>query len=337
ESRAVEILEAVRRDMDWDRPLPPDRGRGVALGVRHVGGGALPLRVVVSADGQLTVLTGMPEQGAGAWQVMRRVLAAVAGVDESRVSVRHTSTAGGPPDPGVGGSRVTHLASRAAEDLGRQVRDWLEERIPSVLPTAGSGTRLHDDELSDPDVPGPRIGFAEAVSRLVPGDAPIELSATFDGAAHGPDEPGDYDFAACAVEVEVDRATGAFRLTDALLAVDIGTVVNPVAHRGQLEGGFVFGLGAAVMEELPVDNGAVTALSLADVKLPNVGDVPPLRLALLSTDVGPGAFGAKMAGELTNTVVPPAVANAVADAVGARITELPISAERVHDALGGSR
>jgi CO/xanthine dehydrogenase Mo-binding subunit len=120
---------------------------------------------------------------------------------------------------------------------------------------------------------------------------------------------------------------------DALLVVDVGTVINPVAHRGQLAGGFAFGFGAALMEELVTEDGVVLTLSLADMKLPTSGDMPPLRIVELPTTVGPGAFGAKAAGELTNAPVAPAIANAIADAVGVRITELPITAERVLAAL----
>ena len=120
---------------------------------------------------------------------------------------------------------------------------------------------------------------------------------------------------------------------DAVLAVDVGTVFNPVAHLGQLEGGFVYGLGGALMEEVRVEGGAVVTHNLDDLKLPSMRDLPPLRVIQLPTDIGPGAFGAKMAGELTNTAVAGAIANAVADACGARVRDLPISAERVLRAM----
>jgi CO/xanthine dehydrogenase Mo-binding subunit len=120
---------------------------------------------------------------------------------------------------------------------------------------------------------------------------------------------------------------------DALLVVDRGTVINPIAHRGQLVGGFAFGYGAALMEGLLVEDGVVLNLSLADMKIPTARDLPRLRIVELPTSVGPGAFGAKAAGELTNAPVAPAIANAIADAVGVRLTELPITAERVLEAL----
>jgi len=122
-------------------------------------------------------------------------------------------------------------------------------------------------------------------------------------------------------------------VVDAVQVVDVGTIVNPLAHQGQLEGGFAFGLGAGLMEDLVVADGQVTTLTLGEYKVPTVMDMPPLRTVLLATEIGPGPFGAKAVGEVTNSGVAPAIANAVADAVGARVTELPITAERVLNAL----
>src|SRR5437763_355563 len=137
------------------------------------------------------------------------------------------------------------------------------------------------------------------------------------------------------VEGEGGRDTGAVRPMDAGLGAGGGTVNSRLAHLGQREGGFVFGPGNGLMEELRFEDGKVTTLSLGDYKLPTVADVPPLRTVLLTTDTGPGPFGGKAAGELTNNAVAPAYANAVADAVGVRIRTIPVTAERVFAALHG--
>ena len=333
EARAVEVLEAVRRELPWPDTRRPNRGRGVALGVRHVGGGVQSLRLRLYADGRIEVPTGLADQGAGAHTVIRRVIASVLSVPEDRVTVTRVATAAASPDRGIGGSRVTHVAGRAAEQLGHDLLAWLDERLPAAVPDVPAGATLRDGRLTDPASGATLATFDELVARLVPADDPLELSAKYADTGHGPDEPGDYGFAATAVEVEVDPETGAVRVTDALVVADVGTIINPTAHRGQIEGAFAMGIGAALMEELTVDAGVMTSLSLADVRLPTSADVPSLRIVLLPTDVGPGPFGAKMAGELNNASVAPAVANAVADAVGARVRALPLSAERVLDAL----
>jgi CO/xanthine dehydrogenase Mo-binding subunit len=100
-----------------------------------------------------------------------------------------------------------------------------------------------------------------------------------------------------------------------------------------LNGGFICGLGGALMEDLQVEDGRVTTASLADYKLPTVRDAPPLRTVLVPTTVGPGPWGAKMAGEVSNSGVAPAIANAIADAVGVRLFALPLSAEQIYRQL----
>lgn len=333
EARAVEVLAAAAEAIDWDRPRERGVGVGIAMGARHVGGGKLPLKLRLHADGRIDVRTGLPDQGSGTWQVIRRAVAVSASVDESRVNVTSVPTDQAPFDPGVGGSRTTHLGSRAGELLGLQLREWLEERVPRALPHATPDVTLLSDRFVDRSSGAVLGEFASVVASLVEEDQPLELTAVYEPEAHGPEEGGDYDFAACAVEVAVDVETGELRILDAALAADVGTIINPVAHRGQLEGGFVFGLGGALMEEMAIDGGAITTLSLADLKIPTAGDIPPLRLVLVPTTVGPGAFGAKMAGELTNGPVAPAIGNAIADAVGVRVADLPLTAERIYQAL----
>ena len=146
-----------------------------------------------------------------------------------------------------------------------------------------------------------------------------------------------YGSIAYGVELEVDVETGAFRIVDAALVADVGTVINPVAVRGQLEGGFVFGLGQALMEELVTQDGRVVTANLGDYKIPTIADVPPLRITLLPNTHGPGPFGAKSVGELANPAVSAAVANAIADASGARLFSLPLTADKVLAALRDPR
>jgi putative selenate reductase molybdopterin-binding subunit len=113
----------------------------------------------------------------------------------------------------------------------------------------------------------------------------------------------------------------------------VGTIINPIAHQGQVDGGFIYGLGQAVTEELVHQDGRVLNAHLGEYKLPTQMDAPPFRSVPIPTDIGPGPFGAKAAGELTNTAVAGAVANAVYDAVGVRVTTMPITSERVYQAL----
>jgi CO/xanthine dehydrogenase Mo-binding subunit len=180
-----------------------------------------------------------------------------------------------------------------------------------------------------------RIAAQALAERLAGGAiAPIHVTGEFDGTQHDDAHPADFSFSAIALQVEVDRETGTFAIHDALLVADVGRIINPVAHQGQLDGGFICGIGGATMEEMPLDeSGKLTSLSLADYKLPSMRDIPPLRTILVEAPTANGPFGAKMAGELSNTGVAPALANAVAAAAGVRIHTFPITAERIHAAL----
>ena len=332
QSRVSEVLEAARREIRWDEPRPAGRGRGVAVEIRHVGGGKTSMRMrLLPATGQVEVLTGMVDQGAGAHTVIRRVAAAALSVAAERIQVRYGDTGEAPQDPGAGGSRVTHVIGQAALDGGQRMKATLEDLAAEAFGWPAGEVRLLDDRFVSGQESAP---FEEVAARLGSGP-PVEVSGTYAEHPHGHDEGGDFNASVYAVEVEVDRETGAVRVRDAVQVVDVGTVINPLAHQGQLNGGFAFGIGAALMEELPIDDGGkVAALSLGEYKLPTVMDMPPLRTVLLRTDIGPGPFGAKAVGEVTNSGVAPAIANAVADAVGARVMDLPITSEKVLAALG---
>jgi CO/xanthine dehydrogenase Mo-binding subunit len=120
--------------------------------------------------------------------------------------------------------------------------------------------------------------------------------------------------------------------------MDAAQIVNPVAHQGQIDGGFVMGLGAALMEDVTVnEDGKVTTPSLGEYKLPTMRDVPPLRTILLPAPPGDGPFGTRMIGELSNVGVPAAVVNAIDDAVGVRLAHFPVRAEDVFAALAARR
>jgi CO/xanthine dehydrogenase Mo-binding subunit len=116
-------------------------------------------------------------------------------------------------------------------------------------------------------------------------------------------------------------------------AHDVGTIMNPLTHQGQIEGGMVQGLGYGVMEEIMTADGQISTLSLGDYKLPTVKDIPELVTVLLKSSPGPAPYQGKGIGESSNIPVAAAIANAVAAAVGVRITELPVTAEKVFAAL----
>jgi CO/xanthine dehydrogenase Mo-binding subunit len=133
--------------------------------------------------------------------------------------------------------------------------------------------------------------------------------------------------------VEVDPETGQVRLRRLTTAHDVGTVINPLNHQGQIEGGVVQGIGQGLIEELLVEDGRVMTPNLGEYKLPTIADIPPLTTVLVEAGTGPGPYASKAIGEASLILTPAAIANAVYDACGVRIYSLPITAEKVWRAL----
>jgi CO/xanthine dehydrogenase Mo-binding subunit len=292
------LLDRAATEIDAATPRPAGRGIGFAIGIRHVGRGKSTISLRLDRDGTIEARTGVGEQGGGQHTLIQRIVAATLGVDPDTVRVRRLSTEG-PQDPGIGGSRVTPVHGGAALAAANVLKEKLGGRsVAEVAPT-------------------------------LPAEG-LEVSATFDATA------ADHGACAHAIEVAVDTETGAVRVLRAVLAIDIGRVINPVGLRGQLEGGFVYGLGQALTEDLAVSDGRIRAANLGDYKLPTIADVPPLLIVHLSNEHGVGPYGARSAGELVNPGVPGAVANAVHDASGARVRTLPLTAERVWRELRGT-
>ena len=334
ESRVVDVLQAVKRELRWNEARPSGHGHGVAVDIRHVGGGKTSMLMrLLPTSAQVEVLTGMVDQGAGAHTLIRRVASAAMSVSPERILVRYGDTGSALPDPGAGGSRVTHVLGQAALEGGSRLRTVMEELAAEAFGWPAGQVHLERDRFVVAGSPDETAPFEEVAARLGSGQA-VEVRGDYAEPAHGHDEGGDFNASVYGVEVFVDRDTGSVRVLDVVQVVDVGAIINPLAHQGQLNGGFAFGVGAALMEELSVDaSGKVEALSLGEYKLPTAMDMPPLRTLLVKTELGPGPFGAKAAGEVTNSGVAPAVANAVQDAVGARVYELPITGERVLAAL----
>jgi CO/xanthine dehydrogenase Mo-binding subunit len=140
-------------------------------------------------------------------------------------------------------------------------------------------------------------------------------------------------FTACVAEVYVDTETGQVHLRKLNTVHDVATILNPVGHQGQIDSGIIQGVGYALTEEMVMDDGRVTTLNFGEYKIPNIRDISALQTTLVRGDVGSAPFQSKEIGESAISQVAPAIANAVYDAVGVRIMDLPITAEKVFRAL----
>jgi CO/xanthine dehydrogenase Mo-binding subunit len=313
EVNATRVLDALGRELDAAPHAPGNgHGRGIALTCRATHALPTTIKLVLHPNGAIDVVTGVTEQGAGQFTMLQRVAAAALDVRLERVTVRRADTTEALPDAGTGGSWVTRIAGRALHQAASELRARLE---------AHSGTTLANDAFG-------AATFESVAAALCAGDAITCVGR------YAPDGDDDFSFCAYAIDVTVDAATGSLRIDDAVIVCDVATIVNPIGHQGQIDGGFAAGVGSALLEELTVDeSGKVETLSLGEYKLPTMRDVPPLRTVLVRAAGAQGPFGTKMAGELSNAGVAPAIANAVYDAVGARLDRFPLTAERIYDAL----
>jgi CO/xanthine dehydrogenase Mo-binding subunit len=137
-------------------------------------------------------------------------------------------------------------------------------------------------------------------------------------------------------EVEVDRETGVVDLKQLTSVHNTGTILNPLMHQGQIEGGAMMGIGYALMEHLMVEDGKVLTANFGDYKIPTIQDIPVFKTSITEMPKGPGPYNSMAIGETANIPTAAAIANAVEDAIGVRIKELPITAEKVLAALKGS-
>ncbi|MBI4523084.1 MAG: xanthine dehydrogenase family protein molybdopterin-binding subunit [Deltaproteobacteria bacterium] len=325
--RFREVLQAALDAAGWYKPKPAaGYGRGIGLFGRHIGGGDGGIIVRAEPDGTLKVISPTYDQGAGTHTILQQIVA-----DEMRVPVQQVRVEAGdtdtvPRDTGARASRITYVAGRAVVKACEQMRAHLLDRAARILECAPEEVDFGDARFWLRQDPTQRISLRKILAQL--GD-PLTVTVHEDL----PD-PDDITYMCAQVaEVEVDPDTGEMRLHRFVTAHDVGTIINPITHQGQIDGGVIMGLGQAVMEELVIDGGRVTNASLGDYKLPTAADIPELKTVLVHSGGGVAPYEAKAIGEFANNSAPAAIGNAVADAVGARVMELPITAERIYRAL----
>ena len=333
--QAVELAETLERAaaaIGFDTPKAgPNIGRGLAVFDHPTGFGNTSATVGVNPDGTATVYTPFFDQGTGTHTVVMQIAAEELGLGPAEMRVVHIDTDNSVPDSGVGNSRATHIAGQATMLAARQARERLLELASEMLEAPTGSLTLGDAHVTSSG------GAAIAVSQVA-AEAARRGTYLSGYAEYKSTEPDVTSFTTQAAEVEVDPASGQVTVRRFVTVVDSGTIINPIAHRGQINGGYVTGLGYALMEEVPQMDGRAQAVNLHDYKLPSIGDITPLEVLYLEGNVaGPTPYAGKSVGETHNPPVAAAIANAVADAVGARLMELPLTAERIHDALAGEQ
>ena len=323
--RARETLQAAVAKAGYASPKPANVGRGVAMGYRSPGTGESSAGLTFDEEGRVTVTTPVFEPGTGSYTTMRQVAAEMLAYPPEEIIIEVLGTDKTPFDSGIGGSRGTRTVSGSVFKAVTAAKEELLKLASSLLEWPVDQMTVEGFDIIRQDT-AERKSWAEVVGQIGHSVHAYALNSDNDHASVT-------GFAAQVAEVAVDPETGNVELLRFTTAHDVGTVMNPVGHQGQINGGFVQGLGYGLMEEVAVRDGRVETPNFADYKIPTCADLPELQTVLLDPEAGMGPFNVKGIGENPNTPVAAAIANAVEDAVGVRIRDLPVTAEKVYEAL----
>ncbi len=340
------VVEASGFERKWGQ-LPPGRGIGLACSA-FVSGSAeaiywndgphTAVRLEVDRSGGVTAFCGETDIGQGSDTVLATCVAEVLGLSPTDIRLVTADTDLAPVALGSYSSRVTFMMGNAAIEAATKVRDLLFRATalklgvpPETLLAADGRIAAGETALS--------LGEAAAEAEARWGTisetgsyTPPDLAGPYRGSGVGPSPA--YSYSACAVEVDVDPETGILTVERVWVAHDGGRVINRALVEGQVEGSVYMGLGEALMEEQAFrKQGLHRGPSLLDYKSPTALETPPVEVILVETIDPEGPFGAKEAGQGPLLPVPPAVCNAIYDAVGVRIDETPVTPQKILRAL----
>jgi CO/xanthine dehydrogenase Mo-binding subunit len=325
--KGKETLQAALDAFGWEKPRSsPNVGRGLAVYERPAGAGKSSAAIAFDPTGGPTLRVSIANCGQGAYTVLQQIVAEKLGVPASQVSVQSPDTDSELYDSGVGGSKTTNSAGNAAANAA----DLLLARLVDAAAAEWECSNNAIEHRSGAFV-GPKeqiLSLREAAS-LAAGGEQLVCTGIFDP----PDDRTVTAYCAQIAEVEVDPESGQVSVLRIVTAHDVGLVLNPLGHQGQINGGVIQGIGFAMVEDTPLVDGRISTAQMGDYKLVGIGDIPKLETVLIEEDAGPVPFRGKAIGELPNVPIAAAIANAVHDAVGVRIADLPITAEKVHAEL----
>ncbi len=359
----IGLAECIERVVDrskWKekhRKLPVGRGVGLACGAYMSGAGTaiywnkMPhsgVQIKLDRSGAVTVYCGTSEVGQGSDDVLVGLVAEVLGIEPIDVKCVTGDTDLTPVDLGSYSSRVTLMMGNAAIQAAGRARELIAEAVAGRLEIPKDHISFAEGRVFDVGDPDSGMTFRRAVicaeemhGTLVSAGsyAPPKSAAKFPGAGVGPSPT--YSYSAAVVEVDVDRDTGVIEISRVYIAHDIGRSLNPVLAEGQVIGGVYMGIGEALMEEhtatrlAPKLSDALVHrnCSMLDYKSLTMHDMPEVEVDIIEDPDPNGPFGAKEVGQGPLLPIMPAIANAVYDAVGVRIDELPITPDKVLKAL----
>ncbi|HKY08351.1 MAG TPA: xanthine dehydrogenase family protein molybdopterin-binding subunit [Candidatus Binatia bacterium] len=326
--KSDEILDAAIESSGYRRPKRKHTGRGMAVSQWLPLGGESHAFVSIDENGGVVVSTAMLDQGAGTHTAMRLVAAEELQLPLEKIRVATLDTSKVGSDTGIGASRGTRIFGNATRLAAAQAKERMLDAASVRLGVAKEELFLANGAVRSPT--GQNLSYGEIVKL---NGSEIRGHGFYKNFESGPEA------ALCiqVAEVDVDAETGQVHLTHFTTAHSTGTVLNPLMHQGQIDGGVVMGMGYALMEGLMIDGGSVVTTNFGENKIPSIQDIPALKTVIQEFPVGNGPYGGMSIGEPPVVPTAAAIANAVEDAVGVRIYDLPITAEKVLEALRAKR
>jgi 4-hydroxybenzoyl-CoA reductase subunit alpha len=354
----AECLDRVEGASGWRQRIGRlPRGKGLGMACSHyVSGAAKPIHwtgephAVVNLrldfDGGITALTGAADIGQGSSTMVAIAVAETLGISLDRVRVIAADSALTPKDNGAYSSRITFMVGNAAIEAARNLKTILVEAAAHKLEARPEDVECLDETFQIGNGRQSSLTFSDVVKAALVDRGPITVSGTFtcppeaQGGKHRGGAVGStmgFSYAAQVVEVTVDEATGQVAVDKVWAALDCGRAINVLAVEGQIEGSVWMGMGQAMSEETRYADGLPLHASLLEYRVPSIVESPPVEVHIVESRDPLGPFGAKEASEGALAGFPPALVNAVANAIGIDMDELPVTPDRVLEALVARR
>ncbi|MBK8920959.1 MAG: molybdopterin-dependent oxidoreductase [Saprospirales bacterium] len=339
----LKVMEQSRWDARYGK-LPHGHGLGVGCGF-FISGSALPIirnelpqsvvHLKVDFDGRVLISSGASDIGQGSDTMLAMIVAEVLGLPLDHIFVLAADTLLTPVDLGSYSSRVTFMAGNAAKSAAESLKKEIGGAVAGRMEVAAADLIFADGMVFTPDRKV-ELSWQEAVALATAHRGALTVSGNYISPTLGGDFKGagaglspSYSFGAVVAEVRVDTETGSVKIENVWGAHDCGKAINPLAVEGQLEGSWHMGIGQAMSEQMKYFNGLLLNGNFLDYKIPTALDTPNIHTNIIETNDPEGPFGAKECGEGALHPVIPAIANAIYDAVGVRVTRLPVNSEYI--------
>jgi CO/xanthine dehydrogenase Mo-binding subunit len=292
-------------------------------------------------DGSVIVRAGVQDIGGGQTSSLAQIAAEILGVPLEDVKVYFGDTALTPLAGTTTATRQLYMSGNATLMAAQEVRKTLLVKAGKMMEMDPERLDLVDREVVDKEGSDKNLPLVDVVRACASDGLPLYNVALYKAPfrnltqfkrIEGPVFP-DFTYGTHAVEVAVDEGTGGVKVLKLIACYDVGRAINRLSVEGQLEGGAIYGMGYGLMEEIIIENGVIKTPSFSEYLLPTSLDAPEVQTILLESGDGVGPFGAKGVGEPSLNSIAPAIANAVYDAIGVRIFDLPLTPEKIVKAL----